>query len=213
MNKKYKYILFDWDGTLAKTLDIWLDVSKSLLLEQGIKTTDEQVSKSFGDWKFAQKFGVKDNDAFNKKLIEVANKELQNVKLYDNVKLVLSKIREKGIKTAIVTTGVRSSVLPAIERYNLSNYFDIVLTAEDVVNHKPDPEMLLKAMNTLDSNPDNTLIIGDGPKDILAGKAVKITTVLFYPNANKRFYTSGQVKSYNADFVINDLLELLNIVN
>ena len=51
------------------------------------------------------------------------------------------------------------------------------------------------------------------PKDIFAGKSAGITTVSFYPDDNKRYYSEYDVKSYKADFIINNLMDLVKIVN
>lgn len=213
MIKKYKYILFDWDGTLAKTLDVWFYAEKAHLKAEGIEIDDRDLVKSFGDWDFGKKLGVKDNDKFIKELVEDVDLKLKSVELYKNTFALLEAIRSKDIKTAIVTTAKGESIYPAIDKYNLKEYFDIVLTAEDVAKHKPDPEIIHKAIELLGANIEETLIIGDGPKDVAAGKAAGITTVSFYPEDNVRYYTDEDIKSFGADFVITDLIELVNLAN
>ena len=74
---KFKYTLFDWDGCLAKTLDIWFFSAKDILIQNGINPTDRQISGGFGDWEFAKKLGIKDNEAFNKSLVGIVNEKLK----------------------------------------------------------------------------------------------------------------------------------------
>jgi HAD superfamily hydrolase (TIGR01509 family) len=212
MNKKYKYVLFDWDGCLAKTLDIWFWVEKDMLNKYGINPTDTELIKSFGDWEFGKKMGIKDNDKFIRELLIDVDVRLKEVKLYGNVVDVLERLKVLGVKMGIVTTSKRESLSIALEKYNLNNFFSVILAAEDVVKHKPDPEVVNKAMTILNAENEKTLIIGDGPKDIVAGKAAGITTVSFYPKDNERYYSEDDIKSYGADFVIKDLLELLKVV-
>ena len=209
---KYKYILFDWDGTLAKTLDVWFVCIQKHLNTRNITVTDDQLVKGFGDWEFGIKVGVKDNDVFIKELVEEVNEKLKSVELYNNVIEIISNIRIFDIKTAIVTSSVKSSILPALEKYNLVSKFDVILTGEDVEKHKPNPEMLFKAMEMVGAKKEDVLIVGDGPKDIDAGKNAGITTVNFYPEDNKKFYSESDITSYNADFVIHDLLDILDII-
>ncbi len=210
---KYKYILFDWDGCLGKTLDIWFWAEKDLLKKHGIEVDDQDLVNSFGDWEFGKKLGIKDNDAFIKELLADVEERLKSLALYNNAIELLDKLKDSSIKMAIVTTSKKVSILPAIEKYNLNKYFDCILTAEDVVKHKPDPEIIDKAIGLVGAVKEETLIIGDGPKDILAGKAAGITTVSFYPQDNERYYSENDIKSFGADFVINDLMELIKIVN
>ena len=209
---KYKYILFDWDGCLAKTLDLWFWAEKDLLKKYGIEVSDENIVKSFGDWEFGKKLGIKDNDKFIKELVEDVDERLKSVELYDNTIVLLEKLKTNNTKLAVVTTSKKISIFLALEKYKMHDYFDVVLTAEDVAKHKPDPEVVYKAMELLDAKKEETLIIGDGPKDVAAGKAAGITTVSFYPKDNERFYSENDIKSFGADFVIKDLLDLVKIV-
>lgn len=209
---KYKYILFDWDGCLAKTLDIWFFCIKEALVKHKVFVNDDQIVKGFGDWSFARKIGIKDNDGFNNEIVSIVNEKLKSVQLYNNAKNILQTLKSKNAKLALVTTGIKSSVMPALEKYDLIKLFDYILTAEDVTKHKPDPEVVYKAMELLKAKKEETLIIGDGPKDVAAGKAAGITTVSFYPKDNERFYSENDIKLFGADFVIKDLLDLVKIV-
>jgi pyrophosphatase PpaX len=212
-NKKYNYILFDWDGTLARTLDVWFEAEKEMLKQYGITIPDEQLISSFGDWEFGKKLGVKDNDKFIQELLVLVDEMLKRVELYANTKEVLLKLIEKGKRLALVTTAKKQNIEPQLERFGFKDIFEVVLTAEDVTNHKPDPEVVNKAIDILNAKKEETLIIGDGPKDIQAGKLAGITTVSFYPKENERFYSEASIKSHGADFVINNLLDLLKVVN
>lgn len=212
MKRDYKYVLFDWDGTIARTLDVWLQTARKVLADHGVITADEQIIKGFGDWTFAVKLGVKDNHRFIHDLVLQVNDKLRGVKLYNGAVDVLAKLKKRGSKLALVTTSVKSFVLPVLKKYNLNGFFDVVLTAEDVKEQKPNPEIVNKAMEYLDAQIKETLIVGDGPKDMVAGKAAGITTVLFYPAENKRFYSLQETKTFKADHVIHKMAELLTIV-
>lgn len=210
---KFEYILFDWDGCLAKTLDIWFFAAKELLLKNGNQVKDEQIINGFGNWNFAIDLGITDNESFVKELIFLADEKMKNVQLYNNVDKVLATLKNKGAKIALVTTAVKDSVIPVLEKYNLNKYFDVILTAEDVKKHKPNPEMVIKAINLLDADKSKTIIIGDSSKDIAAGNAAGINTVAFYPKENEMFYSLDMINSYKSDYVIDHLLDLLKVVN
>jgi hypothetical protein len=45
---RYQYILLDWDGNIAQTLDLWLDILRLVLHEEGYKLSDEEIASSFG---------------------------------------------------------------------------------------------------------------------------------------------------------------------
>lgn len=214
MRKKlYRCILLDWDGCLAKTLDIWMDAYKKIFKEYGFTPTEREiVEKVFGDWEGPKKIGVEDNDSFTKKLVNLVNMRLPFVKLYPGVRATLRKLKDKNKKVAIITTSKRLSVIPAIKNLRLENFFDVILTAEDVVNHKPHPEILEKAMKILDGTENESLIVGDNEKDIQAGKAAGITTILYFPGENERFYKLKRLMDYRPDHLIRDFSRLLKII-
>lgn len=68
-------------------------------------------------------------------------------------------------------------------------------------------------MEFLKTNPAECLIVGDSDKDIQTGKNSGVDTCLFYPKDNERYYSEGDIKPLGADFVINDLMELIKVVN
>lgn len=212
--KKYKYILFDWDGTLAKTLDVWLNGEREMLVRYGINIPDNEIIKSFGDWEFAMKFGLdKDkNDQFIKELITLVDEKLKSVELYPEAIDTLHKIKSSGVKIGLVTTAKRKTVDEQDKRFGIYKIFDTVVAKEDVTNHKPDPEVVFKAMNEISANPDETLIVGDNVKDILSGKNAGIDACLFYPNENKKFYQEEDLLKEKPTHVIKDLNEILQFI-
>lgn len=55
--KTYTYILLDWDGCLAKTLDLWLEVYQQTFAEYNIFPEDKAIIQQvFGDWNGPKKF-------------------------------------------------------------------------------------------------------------------------------------------------------------
>lgn len=217
-NKKYKYILFDWDGTLVKTLDIWLGVYKDLCKKYKVdisRLTDLQiVEKSFGTWaKGLSNLGIKEADKVYKEAKSIVDKKVKTVDLYPHVKETLEKLKESGKKMALHTSSTKNMLYPAIVDNDLDRYFEIILTKDDVKNGKPDPEVILKEMDYLKAKPSECLIVGDFDGDIKTGKNAKVDTVLFYPEEHKKFYREKFLLKEKPTYVINDLLELLKVVN
>lgn len=58
-----QYVLLDWDGNLAKTLDIWLVACRAAVEKQGISKTDEEIGASFGQFgQHMEMWGVQNID-------------------------------------------------------------------------------------------------------------------------------------------------------
>ncbi len=98
------------------------------------------------------------------------------VTAFDGVHETVKTLKEKGFKLAIVSTKIRSGVLKGLKLTELDRFFDVIVSLDDVVNAKPDPEPLKKALHALQSTPEEALMIGDNYHDILGGKNAGTTT-------------------------------------
>ena len=58
----------------------------------------------------------------------------------------------------------------------MTKYFDLLVTADDVTNHKPHPEPLLRALERFAATPAEAIYVGDSTHDIVAGRAANIIT-------------------------------------
>ena len=91
--KKYQYILFDWDGCLAKTLDIWLKAYRIAYGEYGVHPTDQEIAHHFGDWEAPKYYGITDIEGCFNKIDAIASKDLKKVDLYEGAKQVLDNLK------------------------------------------------------------------------------------------------------------------------
>jgi len=66
----------------------------------------------------------------------------------------------------IATSRLKNSTISALDKFDISRYFNVVISADDVEKHKPDKEPLIKAINELNSTPDKTLYVGDSKFDM-----------------------------------------------
>lgn len=83
----------------------------------------------------------------------------------------LSKLKSEGYKLAVCSNSVRQTVVTMMDRANLKQYLDLMVSNEDVSKGKPDPEMYLMAMKTLGLEPTECLIVEDNENGIKAAKA------------------------------------------
>jgi pyrophosphatase PpaX len=210
--KKYNYFLFDWDGCLADTLTIWLKAYKQLFIEFHLHPTDKEISeKVFGSWTGPLNVGLqqKDLEEYIKKLLVIVNANFPKVKLNPNAKTILKDLKNHGKKLAIITTSIRSSLLPALKNNELLDIFDAIITGEDVSKQKPDPESVIKATKIMKGCLTETVMIGDSEKDIELAKNSGIDSALYYfPEYHSKFYDLEKWKIYKPTYIINDFFEL-----
>lgn len=83
----------------------------------------------------------------------------------------LSRLRAEGYRMAVGSNSIRKTVELMMEKARLTNYFDFMLSNQDVVRSKPDPDIYLTAMKRLGVSPDEVLILEDNENGIKAALA------------------------------------------
>ena len=207
-------MIFDWDGTIAMSLHLWLSGFREGLREQGFFFSDTVIIKDF--FYEHDKARIKYPDIDVIRLASYANiytrKHLGELELYKHAEKMLSIIKSRGMKIALVSSSSRQLLESGLETHDLTHYFDVIITADDTTEHKPSPEGFNRAIKHLGAAREETLIIGDARTDILAGKASSIKTCLFLPEENNPFYDFDELRKIGADFEISDLSELEHIL-
>lgn len=99
------------------------------------------------------------------------------VKPLDGVREVLEELRSEH-KLALVTNANIGYVKKVLDMYDLTKYFDVIVTAEDTKAKKPDPEPLSIAAKKLGISPEEAISVGDYSTDVAAGKAAGMKVVL-----------------------------------
>jgi beta-phosphoglucomutase len=95
----------------------------------------------------------------------------QNAKPNFQHELLLSQLKNEGLKLALASNSINATVQLAMEKVGLLNYFDSILSNQDISKPKPDPEMYLKTMTLLNVQPEETLIIEDNENGVQAALA------------------------------------------
>jgi HAD superfamily hydrolase (TIGR01509 family) len=94
----------------------------------------------------------------------------------------LSRLKAEGFKMAVCSNSVMKTVTMMMDKSSLSQYFDTLISNQDVTKSKPDPEMYLRCMAKLGVTPQETLILEDNDHGIKAALAsgaylMKIETI------------------------------------
>ncbi|MGZ6004907.1 MAG: HAD family hydrolase [Candidatus Saccharimonadales bacterium] len=212
--KNYQYILLDWDGNLAKTLDVWLEACRIPLEKRGLKLSDTEIAASFGIFEEqVKKWGLAaEVDTIADEADEIAALKLSHVELYPDALEVLGRLKELGKLTAVVTTSMHSQIKDALSNHNMLGLFDAIIAWDDTTNHKPHAEPIEKALEALGGSKEQAIMVGDTEKDILAGQNAGIDTVLYYPAEHTKFYNYDKLVSHSPTHVIEDFRKLIDIV-
>jgi phosphoglycolate phosphatase-like HAD superfamily hydrolase len=219
---QYAYVFFDWDGCLADTLGIWMELYKASLSKRGIRADEQAIVRElFNDWSGPERFGVADVEAFGQEIIRELEQRVAQVRLNPHARWTLERLQGLNKKSAVLTGSKRSFVKPVLAREGIEALVDLIVALEDVTYHKPHSEAVEKALQLLDratapgesgSRQGRAIMVGDSTKDIEMGKNASIDTVLYFPEANRRFYDPEWLLSCQPHFVIRDFRELIDIL-
>ena len=96
------------------------------------------------------------------------NEKICKIKKDDQLISILKKIKKKDIKIACCSNSIRNTIYTILSKLDIANYFDLILSNEDVLKPKPYPAIYWKAMTAFGVTPNDTLIVEDSPKGLLA---------------------------------------------
>lgn len=207
-HKKFEYFLFDWDGCLVDTLPIWFEGMKQGLSVFNIDAPHEYLKRGFRSWDVFSDLGVTDMDLFAEEVNQYLHTHIADILFNDGVPNLLKKLRANGLKSAIVSSAEEPRVLPVLKRLEATDFFECVITRDDVARLKPDPEPVEKAIHGLRGKKEKTVMIGDSVVDVESGKNAGISTVWFSSQANQAYYFNGQASDLNPDLTIFHMSEL-----
>lgn len=177
-----KAIVFDFDGTLANTLPICYYAFQ--------KVFNKYDNKNLTTNEIKEMFGPSETGIIRKNLSNPNKEEAieyyyaQYSKLHNSLVEVnseicglLTSLREENIKIGIFTGKAKRSLDISLKALDMEGLFDVMITGDDVLKPKPDPEGLLKALSLLAVENFEAIYIGDSDADIVAGLQANVYTI------------------------------------
>ena len=104
------------------------------------------------------------------------NKYREEAKIFEGIDETISKLSKK-VKLAILTNNKSTYAEEVLEKFNLTDYFEIIIGFNEVTKVKPSPEGILKILDRWNLKPSETIFIGDMTTDIIAGKAANVKMI------------------------------------
>lgn len=203
MRRILKAVLFDFDGTLAPSLPLWLKAYHIALGRFSIQLSDAEVLKRcfFKDWDvIAAQFGSFSGEQLRIEIGHGLREAFATAELFPRARALVEHCREHGLKTALVTSSPRSLIASVAQRLDVGHLFDFVICGDEVTNYKPHPEPVLASLAALACTAQNAIMIGDSHVDILAGKAAGTHTALFLPDG-ECFHDRDKLHATLPDFI------------
>ncbi len=176
-----KLIIFDLDGVLVEAKTIHFDALNEALGPKYAIEWNEHLSKYDG-LKTNQKLEMLTQEkGLPTELYKQVWDEKQRLtlqKLHDlqpsvQLQVCMKSLVDQGYKIACCSNSIRKTVLTVLSKLGIIEYFDLILSNEDVKNSKPHPEIYWKAISMMGYLPEETLIVEDSPFGLLAANRSK----------------------------------------
>lgn len=176
-----KNFIFDVDGTLIDTFNMYVPALKQALAAYGYTPTETELTQSFGisgDGAL-RKIGINDDQLRQIIFDEWARlsaKNIDRVIVYPEIEATLRKLNMfEQVTLVIATSKTRADYEDGFKtRYKIGRLFDEYITADDTIKHKPDPDPILAVLDRVDALPEESIYIGDTIFDLAAAHAAGI---------------------------------------
>lgn len=119
----------------------------------------------------------------------------------------LLELRAQDYRLGVVSSKLRVGVERGLRLFALEGFFDVIIGAEDVANHKPHPEPLLRALVQLGAQAAAALYVGDSTHDIVAARAAQVAVAA----AAWGPFPRGELERLQPDYLLATPRDLLTI--
>jgi HAD superfamily hydrolase (TIGR01509 family) len=206
-------VIFDWDGTLADTKQvILLSFHQALKKAVGLNETDEFIERRIGVGaketfrEILKAKGIEANPALLDRLVKIKT-EVQvekngSVQMFPGSVALLESLRGR-VKLGLASMNSREVINNLVEVLNVSKFFDVILTVDEVSKSKPDPEIFLKTAQNLGSVPEHCVVVEDSIFGVKSAKAAGMGCVAVTQGA----YSKLELKEAKPDLIFSSLQE------
>ena len=212
-----KAVLFDLDGTLIDTAADFIRIIQDMCRAKGIAVVEAdlirtQVSEGARAMvKLVYPELAVDDPIFlahRQQFLDTYGADIAvDTDLFTGMDDLLKALEAKNIPWGIVTNKPRWLSEALLAALNLTERCAVLVCPEDVTNTKPDPEPMYLAANSISIAVQDCMYVGDHPRDIDAGRAAGMHTVLaaygYLPLQHKDDLTAWQ-----ADCIVNNVTDL-----
>ena len=197
MKLKPAAILFDMDGVLVDSLDSWRISLNHSLKNFNYKplTREEFIKKYWGHDLYDNLKTMNIPEKVGHFCNTVYSNHIGNIHIYPETKNTLEKLQ--GYKKTIITNTPKDCAVQILKRFGINNYFEFILTSDDVSMAKPNPEIVLKSCELLKVNPKNVVLVGDTNSDVQAGHKAGCKVIGI---------------NIEADYTVKNILEITDII-
>ncbi|MCW4021652.1 MAG: HAD family phosphatase [Candidatus Bathyarchaeota archaeon] len=207
-----KAVIFDWDGTLADTRKAVVQSFQTVLTKAGCTVTKEFIERLMGvgtkktileAYKQCNiRINVETLDNLSKEKVKIQAELTHLVQVFDGVTKLLDALQTKT-KLAVATMSGRQVIDKTLTEKNLEGYFETIISADDISNPKPNPEIFLKTAKTLGVLPKDCVVVEDSIFGVKAAKDAKMKCIA----VSSGVYSNEELQNEHPDIVVDGVWE------
>ncbi|MBP0602285.1 HAD family hydrolase [Aeromonas sanarellii] len=187
--EQYDALIFDMDGTLVDSMPLHLDAWEQTSAEFGLPFDRAQLNEYGGIptrkivAMLAEQHGLAiDVEAFARRKVALYLEHIDKVSVFPAMWELVKGCHGK-VPMGIGTGSTRAHAAHILRQTGLDAFIPVLVSADDVVNHKPHPDTFLKVAEQLGAKPANCLVFEDTPIGLEAGRAAGMETLLVHQGA------------------------------
>lgn len=182
-----KAVIFDMDGVLIDTEKYYYTCWQQAAREAGfdftgehalmLRSCDAKVAEKMMQQIFGQEF---DYFAIRERRRQLVADiiEKNGIEMKPGVKEILSILKEKGIKTAVATATPIDRTMEHLTKLGIAELFDSIVSAKQVKNGKPAPDVYLYACEKIGIEPESCIAVEDSPNGIKSAYSAGLKPVM-----------------------------------
>ncbi|MEM8525371.1 MAG: HAD-IA family hydrolase [Bacteroidota bacterium] len=204
-------LIFDFDGTIANTLDLILDLYNQHITKQfSCKVFDKSRTDEFRKRRptsFLREYGVTPIKLpfIVLRVRKLMNSHITEAQLFEGMKEVLTQLHEQNTKMGIVTSNSRDNVELFLQHHQIAHCFSFIRSSRSLTSKK---RSLLKVITQNQLNKQQTIYIGDEMRDISSSRAAKIRCAVVSWGQQHRSLLEAQ----QPDYVLEQPADILKLI-
>lgn len=184
-DRTYSAVIFDLDGVLWDGEPLYHEAFNTVLAPYGHRVSDDDYNRIIGlpveacwDW-LRQRLNLTDPQgrflhAYNETVLRLLERP---VKPLPGVRPLIDELKRRGVPIAVASASLRAWVDTTLRGLGLQDAFDAVVSADEVDNGKPAPDLFLAAASRLGTPPDRCLAVEDTLTGIRSARAAGMFAV------------------------------------
>jgi len=199
-------ILFDWDGTIVDSARLGLNAYQKAFAEMELVFSEEIYEASYSpNWHLTyEALGLPKEKWPQADLLWRFHYDNQTALMIEGAAESLVTLHEAGYRLGVVTSGNDDRVNREVEKFGLTDLFEVIVCHEHVTCRKPHPEGLQVALARLASRASETAYVGDAPEDIQMGKQANVMTV----GVRSNYPSSARLQDAGPDIYLESITAL-----